>query len=192
MSRLRWGLALLVSGLEALLPRMGATAELPLGKQAIFLARVIAYDANLRDRAGEAVNIGILARRGDKESERMADLLFKAWKPLEKATVVGLPVRVTRLWFSGRDGLDRAVREAGIDTIHVCSGLEGSLADIKAVARTRKVLTLASQEGHLKLGLSLGVFEIGGRNTIVVNLEANREEGVAFGPELLRLATVVR
>jgi hypothetical protein len=66
------------------------------------------------------------------------------------------------------------------------------LTDIKSVSRQRKVLTVASQEGHLKLGLSLGVFDIGGKNTIMVNLEASREEGAVFGPELLRLATVVR
>jgi hypothetical protein len=189
-----FALALLASAVTGSLlsPRAVVPAELPPGKQAIFLARVIAYDAHLQDRAGAAVNIGVLARKGDKDSEKMADLLVKAWKSLETATLLGLPVRVSRLWYAGREALDRAVREGGIDAIHVGSGLDASLADIKAVARAHKVLTMASQEGHLKLGLSLGVFEIGGRNTIVVNLEANREEGVAFGPELLRLATVVR
>ena len=101
-------------------------------------------------------------------------------------------MQISRLSFVGRDGLDKAVREGGIDTLYVCSGLDANLADIKAVARARKALTMASQEAHLKLGLSLGVFDLDGRNTIIVNLEANREEGVAFGPELLRLATVVR
>jgi hypothetical protein len=185
----------LVAGLLAavLLPYRPAVAgDLPPGKQAIFLARIIAYDANLKSRVGAAVNIGVLARKGDRESERMADQLVKSWKSLETATVLGLPVRASRLWFTGREALDRAVKDGEIDTLYVCSGLDGSLADIKAVARARKVLTMASQESHLKLGLSLGVFEIDGRNTIVVNLEANREEGVAFGPELLRLATVVR
>jgi len=66
------------------------------------------------------------------------------------------------------------------------------LSEIKNVSRQRKVLTVGSHEGYLKLGLSLGVFDIGGKNTILVNLDASREEGVAFGPELLRLATVVR
>jgi len=172
--------------------RPGLTMELPPGKQAIFLARVIAYDANLKQRAGTAVNIAVLTKKGDKESENMADLLVKAFTPLETATLLGLPVRVGRLSFGGREALDRAVREGGIDTLYVCSGLDANLADIKSVARARKVLTVASQAVHLKQGLSLGVFDIDGRNTIVVNLEANREEGVAFGPELLRLATVVR
>jgi len=194
MTRSRLRLILWASMLAVVfLPGRPARAtELPPGKQAIFLARVIAYDANLKERAGAAVNIAVLAKKGDKESEKMADLLVKAFTPIETATLLGLPVRISRLSFVGRDGLDKAVREGGIDTLYVCSGLDANLADIKAVARARKALTMASQEAHLKLGLSLGVFDLDGRNTIIVNLEANREEGVAFGPELLRLATVVR
>jgi hypothetical protein len=179
--------------LVALVPsRRAVEAELPPGKQAIFLARVIAYDANLRQRAGSTVNIGVLAKKGDKESERTAGLLVKAFKPIEAATLLGLPVRVSRMYFGGRESLDRAVREDGIDTLYVCGGLGAGLSDVKAVARARKVLTMGSEEEQLKAGLSLGVFEIDGKNTIVVNLEASREEGVAFGPELLRLATIVK
>jgi hypothetical protein len=167
-------------------------AELPAAKQAIFLARVIAYDANLKSRAGSTVNIAILAKKGDGESEKMADAVMKAFAPLEAAIVLGLPVKISRASFTSRDALDRSIREAGIDTLYVCSGLDGNLGDIKAVARARKVLTMASQEGHLKQGLSLGVFSIDGKNTILVNLDASREEGVVFGFELLRLVTVVR
>jgi hypothetical protein len=194
MRRSRFRLILPASVLlAALVPcRHALEADLPPGKQAIFLARVIAYDANLKERAGAAVNIAVLAKKGDKESEKMAEFLVKAFTPLESARLLGLPVKISRLYFGGRDTLDRAVVEGGIDALYVCSGLDASLADIKAVARSRKVLTVGSQEAHLKLGLSLGVFYIDGKNTIIVNLEANREEGVAFGPELLRLATVVR
>jgi hypothetical protein len=172
--------------------RIGEAGELPAAKQAIFLARVIAYDANLKARAGPAVNIAILAKKGDAESERAAEAVMNAFVPLEAATVLGLPVKVVRLGFTGREALDKSIREGGIDTLYVCGGLDSQLADIRAVARSRKVLTMASHEAHLKQGLSLGVFLVDGKNTIMVNLEASREEGVAFGPELLRLATVVR
>lgn len=177
--------ALLVCGLcEA--------GELPAAKQAIFLARVIAYDANLKARAGQSVNIAILAKKGDPESERSADAVMNAFAPLAAATVLGLPVKVSRLGFTSREALDRSIREGGIDTLYVCTGLDSQLADIRATTRSRKVLTLASREEHLKQGLSLGVFLVDGKNTIMVNLDASREEGVAFGPELLRLATVIR
>lgn len=166
--------------------------ELPAVKQGIFLARVIAYDANLKARAGPAVNIAVLAKKGDAESERAADAVMRAFSPLEAATVLGLPVKISRLGFTGREALDMSIREGGIDTLYVCGGLEAHLADIAAIARARKVLTMASREAHLKQGLALGVFLVDDKNTIMVNIEASRQEGVAFGPELLRLVTVVR
>lgn len=174
------------------LGRSSSAGDLAPGKQAVFLARVIAYDTNLTARAGPTVNIAILAKKGDKDSEQMSEAILKAFSPLESATLLGLSVKVVRIYFSGQKTLERAVREDGIDTFYVCSGLDASLTDIKSVSRQRKVLTVGSQEGQLKLGLSLGVFDVGGKNTIMVNLEASREEGVSFGPELLRLATVVR
>ena len=194
MSMSKQWLGLTIRGLLVglLLCRLSHADDLPPSKQAIFLARVIAYDGNLKVRAGAAVNIAILAKRGDAESEKMADGVMKAFLPLEAATMLGLSVKVSRVSYGGHDALDKSVREGGIDTLYVCSGLDASLADIKNVAHARRVLTMASKEEHLKLGLSLGVFSIDGKNTIFVNLEASREEGVAFGPELLRLATVVR
>jgi hypothetical protein len=166
--------------------------ELAPGKQAVFLARVIAYDGNLKTRAGEAVNIGILVKKDDGKSESMSDGMVKAFASLGTSTILGLSVKVSRIYFTGRDALDRAVKDAGIDTLYVCSGLDSNLTDIKSVARTRKVMTVGSRESHIQLGISLGVFIVGGKNTILVNLEASREEGISFGPEFLRLATVVR
>lgn len=170
----------------------GLGADLAPSKQAVFLARIIAYDGNLKGRAAGTVNIGILSRKGDKASERTADAIFKAFSSLESTTLAGLPVKVSRLSFAAREALDKAMRDEGIDTLYVCEGLEGNLSDITSVSRSLKALTIASQEPLLKLGLSLGVFDVDGKNTILVNLDASREEGVAFGPDLLRLATVVR
>jgi hypothetical protein len=167
-------------------------ADLPPAKQALFLARVIAYDGNLKTRAGPSVDIAILVKKGDKASEQMSEGLLSAFKALEGAKLSGLNVRVLRVFFPGRAELDKTIESEGIDTLYVCSGLDAHLAEIKSVTHARKVMTVASQEGHLKSGLTLGVFEIGGKNTILVNLEASREEGVSFGPDLLRLATVVR
>jgi hypothetical protein len=149
-------------------------AELPPGKQVVFLARVIAYDGNLKARAGEAVNIGIVVKKGDSGSETMAAGLEKAFSSLGTSTILGLPLKVSHIHFTGRDALD------------------SNLADIKSVARTRKVMTVGSSESHVRLGISLGVFIVDGKNVILVNLEASREEGISFGPEFLRLATVVR
>jgi hypothetical protein len=166
--------------------------DLPAAKQALFLARAVAYDTNLKSRVGSSVDIAVIAQRGDKASEAMAEAIFKAFTTLESARLLGLPVRVSQVVYAGKEALSRRVRAEGIDTFYLCSGLDGSLADIKEVARAQKVMSLASSPAQLRMGVSLGVFEIEGKNTILVNLEANREEGVAFAPDLLRLATVVK
>jgi hypothetical protein len=190
--RFRTSLAATTVLLGLVIGRESREAELPPDRQAIFLARVIAYDENLKTRAGSAVNIGILAKNGDRESEGMQDAVAKAFAQLESAPLRGLPVKISRIPFSDRDALDRAVQAAGIDTLYVCSGLDANLADIKGVARARKVLAIASKENQVKAGLSLGVFVVEGKNTILVNLEASRDQGVAFGLGLLQLATVVK
>lgn len=194
MRRLRFSLVVPAIVLAATVPSSprAAGGELPPSRQAILFARIVAYDGHLPARAGAAVNIGVLAKKGDKDSERMAAVMMKAFAPLESATLLGLSLHVSRVDFSGREALDRAIREGGLDTLYVCSGLDASLADIKAVTRARKVLTLGSHQAHLRDGLSVGVFFIEGKNTILVNLEASREEGVLFSPEMLRLATIVR
>lgn len=178
--------------LMALAVPLGVGAELPPGKQVVFLARIIAYDANLKERAAGTVNIAILSKHGDMASEQSAESILAAFTPLGSTTLAGVPVKITKVSFVGREALDKSVRDEKIDTLYVCSGLDGNLGDITSVSRARKVLTIASQAAHLKLGLSLGVFDVDGKNTILVNLESSREEGVAFGPDLLRLATVVR
>ena len=53
-------------------------------------------------------------------------------------------------------------------------------------------MTVASSESQIRVGISLGVFIVDGKNTIYVNLEASREEGLSFGPEFLRLVTVLK
>jgi len=166
--------------------------EMPPEKQAVFLARVIAFDGNLKTRAGEAINIGILVKKGDSASESMADSMVKAVTALGTMTILGLPIQVSRLSFSGREALDRAIKDEGIDTLYVCSGLDADVADIKSASRAHKVMTVASSDSQLRVGISLGVFIVDGKNIIYVNLEASREEGISFGPDFLRLVTVLK
>ena len=58
--------------------------------------------------------------------------------------------------------------------------------------RRLKVITMASRQDYVQRGLSLGVFAIDGKPTILVNLAASKAEGAAFGSDLLRLAKVIR
>lgn len=180
------------TGRDGLVPRARAGDLVPPSRQAVIVMRALAYDANLRTRAGEAINIAVLHKKGHAGSERMAGVMAKAFAVLESTQVSGLPISVTRLPFAGGEALKKAVSSGGIDLVYVCEGLESDVPAIIEVTREAKVLTVGSKAEHVEMGISLGVLEIDEKCTILLNLPASRQEGVSFAADLLRLARVLR
>jgi hypothetical protein len=164
----------------------------PPSRQAVIVLRALAYDANLKRRAGDTINIAVMYKRGYSGSERMAGSMAKAFSVLETTRVSGLPILVTRLPFTGVDALKKSISGGGIDVIYVCEGMEGELAAIMEISRQMKVLTVGSSEEHVSRGLSLGVFEIDDKCAILLNLPASKQEGVSFAADLLRIARVIK
>jgi hypothetical protein len=161
-------------------------------RRAIILTRALAYDANLTARAGSSYTIAVLYRKGDPASERTNEEVMRAFKPLESVNLAGLPFRAVSTPFSGAAPLEALVDKEGLDSVLVCEGLEGDLAAIKQVSRKRKILTLGTQEAQATAGVSLAVVKDGAKLQIVINLPQSREEGAAFGSDLLRIARVLK
>jgi hypothetical protein len=99
---------------------------------------------------------------------------------------------VSRLLYAGEDTLKKAITGAAIDLIYVCDGLENELEAIERITRQMRVLSVGSKPEHVEKGLSIGVFQIESKCTILLNLAASRQEGVSFAADLLRLAKVIR
>jgi hypothetical protein len=175
-----------------LLPRVACADQVAPDKQAVILARALAYDDNLKTRAGDSLVIAVIFKASAGGSESAADGVVRAFKAIEGVKVQGLPLRVVKLAFSGKDALHGAVTSQGIDALYVCAGLEGDQSAIRDESRRDHILTIASREEQLTAGLSLGVFLFDGKTTITVNLPSSKEEGAAFSSELLRLARVIR
>ena len=164
----------------------------PPSRQAVIVLRALAYDANLKRRAGDTINIAVMYKKGYSGSERMAGMMTKAFGALEATRVSGLPILVTRLPFTGVEALKKSINGGGIDVLYVCEGMEGELPAISAISRQMKVLTVGSREEHITKGLSLGVFVMDDKCAILLNLPASKREGVSFAADLLRLARVIR
>jgi hypothetical protein len=184
----------LVVGVAGLLPlsRVRANGEIPASRQAVIVMRALAYDANLKARANETIDIAVVHRKGHPESERMAAAMVKAFGALEATQVAGLLIRVSPLPFAGSDAFKKSISARGIDVVYVCPGLEWELVAITEVTRQMKALSVGSAQAQVEKGLSLGVFEVDGKCTILLNLPASRLEGAAFATDLLRLAKVIR
>ncbi|MDB4969318.1 MAG: hypothetical protein JWN44_5007 [Myxococcales bacterium] len=175
-----------------LMPRSARADQVSPDKQAVILARALAYDDNLRARAGDAIVVAVVFKSGQSASEGAADGMVRALKAIEGVKVQNLPLRVVKLAYSGKDALHGAVTGQGIDALYVCPGLESEQNAIREESRRVHILTVASREEQLTAGFSLGVFMFDGKTTITVNLPASKEEGAAFSSELLRLARVIR
>lgn len=185
--------AMAIVGLLCLV-RLGASwgNEVPASRQVLIVMRALAYDANLKSRAGETINIAVIHRKGSASSEQSANDITRAFGPLQATLVAGLPVVVSHLTYAGPEGLRKAIAGAGIDLLYVCDGFESDIPTIREITRESRVLTVGTREEYVEKGLSFGVFEIDGKSTIVLNLSASRNEGAAFASDLLRLAKVIR
>jgi len=169
-----------------------ADEEVPPSRQVVIIMRALAYDANLKTRAGGTINLGILYRKDNVRSEQMASVMSKAFGALASTPVTGLSIAVARLSYGGAEALRKSVGAMGIDVIYVCAGLDADVGAITEVTRRTKVLTVGSRQEQVREGLSFGVFQVDGRTTILLNLPASRQEGAAFAADFLRLATVIR
>ena len=169
-----------------------AAPEVPPDRQVLILSRALAYDTNLKQRAGPELAVAVLSRPGHLESETVAAAMTRAWKSLGNIKVQGLPVRTVPLSFTGVEPLRAAVTREGIDALYVTPGLEPDIPAIITIARQRHMTTMASRPQMVERGLALGVFAIDLKPTILINLPAARSESATFAPDLLRLAKVLR
>jgi hypothetical protein len=166
--------------------------ELAPSRQVVIIMRALAYDGNLKTRAGSAIDLTVLFKKGDARSEQMAGTMAKAFGALATTPVAGLPIVVSRLAYGGAESLAKWISTSATDMVYACEGLEAELGAITEVTRKSKVLTVGSTPEHVRRGVSLGVFQVDSRTTILLNLTSSRLEGAAFAADLLRLATVIR
>ena len=137
-----------------------ADDSVPVARQVVILMRVLAYDGNLKSRAGDTVNIAILRKKGHAASESMANVMAQAFGALAVTQVSGLPIVVSRLNFTGEDALRKAITGAGIDFVYVCDGLDADLDAIERVTRQLKVMSVGSKQSQVEKGLTIGVFQM--------------------------------
>lgn len=172
-------------------PAHAGEAKLPAPRYALFVGRLLAYDANLLHRAGKSVDVAVLYKSGDAASTTEAEEMTRAMKAIELTTILDLPVKTCSVAVSDEATLEKAVLSRGIDAFLVLGGLEEQTALIKRVSEARKVITLGSTRAQVQAGLSVSVYLEDDKSKILVSLSASRKEGAAFSSDLLRLSEVI-
>lgn len=181
---------LLAMILVARRPRAG---EVPPDRQSLLILRAIAYDHNFKPKGGDPVNVLIIYHEGDQPSESMKTDMVGAFEETAKsATVLGHPVRVTAVPFTGSAGLEAKVADTQAAIIYLCTGLADAVKAVTAVTRARALLSATGVEAYLADGVAVAFISRTSKTTIVINLAASQAEGHEWDPLLLRLAEIRR
>jgi hypothetical protein len=172
-------------------PAIGAEEVAP-ERQAMILTRALAYDNHLKSRAGDSLVVAVLYKADNSASKTSAEAIHRAWRAMDNVRVQELPMRIILVpWVRG-EGTVAALAGNGVDVLYVCAGLEGELGVIKELSRRQHLISIGAREDFVQAGLSLGLVLADGKPVLTVNLPASRDEGAAFGSELLRLARVIK
>src|SRR6266540_5686324 len=108
-------------------------ADVPPSRQVVIVLRALAYDGNLKSRAGNTVNIAIMHKKGNSASEQMAAAVTQAFISRQSTLVTGLPIAISSFPYVTADRLQESIAGSGIDLLYVCDGLESDLDAIKEV-----------------------------------------------------------
>ncbi len=166
--------------------------DVPAERQVLILTRALAYDDEIKGRAGDDVTVAVVSKPGNPASDAMSTAVAKAFRGIGGIKVQGLSLKIIQLPFASGPALQAAASGQSIDVFYICVGLEADLPAIIETTRKRRAVSIGSREDQVQRGLALGVFQIEGKPTIVVNLPAAKAEGSAFSSDLLRLAKVIK
>jgi hypothetical protein len=177
-----------------LLPFPRATADQPDARDrtVIILVKALSYDEKIVERAGREMVVAVVYSDSETGAEDEAEAWRKSFAKLSAVRFLGLPFRAIKLPVGTAERLRKAISDEGIDALFVVGAMKDELSWIQKVTRESKILTLASREPQVAAGLSLGVFAIDGKNTLLINLTAARAEGSLFSSAIFPLAKVIR
>jgi len=172
--------------------RRARAEEVPARNRALVLLRVLAYDRNIRQRAGPALTVVVLFKPGDADSERRSAALRAAFAEVAKDVVVsGLAVQVKEVPFR-----TAAELEGQLDALHpalleVDAALLSDLPALLRLSRHRGISTSGTRAMALD-GVAFGVTASSGRAVVTVNLAGARAEGADLDASLLAVCEVIR
>ncbi len=161
-------------------------------QQAQLLLRVLAYDHNLSERAGDSVTVVLVYSARSAESRGDHAALREGLAALDKLRVAGLPFRVTSHEYVDADQLRALVERDRPTALYLGPGLAEQVESVSRTTRAGRVLSFASSEAYARAGLSVAIVAGSERARVVINLAASRAEGAAFDAGMLKLAEVLR
>lgn len=172
----------------------GARAEevsVPVALQVDLLAKVVAYDRNLPERAGGRVVSLIVVKESDGESVRAGAQARTAFQ--QKDTLAGLPHAEEVVGFTTAARLAVACKARQASIVYVAPGFsDDEVLGIVAALDGAGVMTATAVARFVSKGLTLGFDLVAGKPKLLFSLPQATRQGVALSANVLSLMTVYR
>jgi hypothetical protein len=166
------------------------SVEVPVRLQVELLSKVAAYDRNFAERARGRVQVFVIVKQGDPESERVGEQISAELKANEH--LGGLPHTHERLNFVSAKALADLCRSRGATILYLSTGLTEQIPAIATALDGISVLSVSAAAAYVSKRAVLGFDVEAGKPKLIIHLDQARRQKVAFRPELLRLARVLQ
>ncbi len=160
--------------------------------QVLGVARALAYDRKLPERAGDEVRLGVVVMESSADSRRTAAAVVGALGGPDGVSIQGLPVLVQALPYESAPALGLEALDRELDVLLLAPGLGAHVGAISVTCQQLQIPCVAFDARAIEAGVSLAVEEEEGEVELYVNLPASRAQGAAFSSKLLQVAHVER
>ena len=156
--------------------------------QAQLLAAVASYQTNMNFLPDGAIQILVLTKENDADSDRVARQLVAALGDMKKI-MRRLHHEEVQFFRTGR-ALAALCHERAISIIYIAPGLGSALPEIKEALRGTAVLTVGAVAAFVPRGVVLGFDLVSGRAEMLLNPTEMRAVNVRFPPSLFPLMRI--
>ena len=170
--------------------RRAAADDLPIALQAELVTRLASYDKNMAARAGERVNILIVVKADNSDSQHAAVQLTSALGRFDR--IGALPLGVQTVSYVDAPKLTALVKSGRLSLVFVMPQLGSEVEAIAAALDNVDVLTIAPSADMTRRGIVLGFELVSSRPKLFINLPQAEKQNVSMPAEVLKLTTVYR
>jgi YfiR/HmsC-like len=173
------------------LPLVAETSAVPVGLQAELTAKLAAHDKGMPARAGSALKIAILVKKGNAESASTATHLQAAFAGL--GAIAGLPHQEQIVDFTDAAALAALIKAESLAIVYLTQGFDGDVESIRSTLGGVSVMTCATVPDYVARGGAVIGFDlVSGKSKILVNLRQAKKQSVNLDSNVLTIATVFK
>lgn len=160
--------------------------------QTKLLLTALTYEKNLKDKAVDQIDIGILYFPWFEQSKKEAKSFVKALKILQDKKIEGRSFNVFLFTYNGDAGIKEKIAGKHIEVLFIVGGEKRMLKEIIELTQKEKILSWTNNTEYVtSCGVTMGVGLKENKPKIYLNFSSAQREGVDFSAKFLRIAEIV-